>query len=401
MNNKRIPGFQWAMIVFLFFIIAYVLPIILKDFQGSLPYKSFVFDITAIAPFIGALFCLLIFKHKRLQLGGLKFTIGLKTIERILLALILPLTILAVAMVSFNILADSFILLQAEDFSVSLTTIIIGQLITAMLIEFGFRSYLQNIVENRIYTFFASILVGILYSIWNLNLSFGMTFAAYNFLYTFAFSMIIGELIRGTKGRTIYIATLFHFVMSFGLVFLFNEELGNVFAMKVIALSTVAVGVVYLLITMIIRVILYFFTKRNLDEIEENNYMDHLDDESHLDVNDTPAETEQATNDYEPASADTSSTVHDEQDEMNSTHQENDDTSSTVATASQDNNIAKNVANDTETTSHQLHQSEEIEPSLNEDESQTSTDDEPTNDNTETQNQRSSFFLKSKRRNQR
>lgn len=401
MNNKRIPGFQWAMIVFLFFIIAYVLPIILKDFQGSLPYKSFVFDITAIAPFIGALFCLLIFKHKRLQLGGLKFTIGLKTIERILLALILPLTILAVAMVSFNILADSFILLQAEDFSVSLTTVIIGQLITAMLIEFGFRSYLQNIVENRIYTFFASILVGILYSIWNLNLSFGMTFAAYNFLYTFAFSMIIGELIRGTKGRTIYIATLFHFVMSFGLVFLFNEELGNVFAMKVIALSTVAVGVVYLLITMIIRVILYFFTKRNLDEIEENNYMDHLDDESHLDVNDTPAETEQATNDYEPASADTSSTVHDEQDEMNSTHQENDDTSSTVATASQDNNIAKNVANDTETTSHQLHQSEEIEPSLNEDESQTSTDDELTNDNTETQNQRSSFFLKSKRRNRR
>ena len=401
MNNKRIPGFQWAMIVFLFFIIAYVLPIILKDFQGSLPYKSFVFDITAIAPFIGALFCLLIFKHKRLQLGGLKFTIGLKTIERILLALILPLTILAVAMVSFNILADSFILLQAEDFSVSLTTVIIGQLITAMLIEFGFRSYLQNIVENRIYTFFASILVGILYSIWNLNLSFGMTFAAYNFLYTFAFSMIIGELIRGTKGRTIYIATLFHFVMSFGLVFLFNEELGNVFAMKVIALSTVAVGVVYLLITMIIRVILYFFTKRNLDEIEENNYMDHLDDESHLDVNDTPAETEQATNDYESASADTSSTVHDEQDEMNSTHQENDDTSSTVATASQDNNIAKNVANDTETTSHQLHQSEEIEPSLNEDESQTSTDDEPTNDNTETQNQRSSFFLKSKRRNRR
>lgn len=401
MNNKRIPGFQWAMIVFLFFIIAYVLPIILKDFQGSLPYKSFVFDITAIAPFIGALFCLLIFKHKRLQLGGLKFTIGLKTIERILLALILPLTILAVAMVSFNILADSFILLQAEDFSVSLTTVIIGQLITAMLIEFGFRSYLQNIVENRIYTFFASILVGILYSIWNLNLSFGMTFAAYNFLYTFAFSMIICELIRGTKGRTIYIATLFHFVMSFGLVFLFNEELGNVFAMKVIALSTVAVGVVYLLITMIIRVILYFFTKRNLDEIEENNYIDHLDDESHLDVNDTPAETEQATNDYEPASADTSSTVHGEQDEMNSTHQENDDTSSTVATASQDNNIAKNVANDTETTSHQLHQSEEIEPSLNEDESQTSTDDEPTNDNTETQNQRSSFFLKSKRRNRR
>ena len=442
MNNKRIPGFQWAMIVFIFFLIAYILPIILKDFQGSLPYKSFVFDITALAPFIGALFCLLIFKHKRLQLGGLKFTIGLKTIERILLALILPLTILAVAMVSFNILADSFILLQAEDFSVSLTTVIIGQLITAMLIEFGFRSYLQNIVENRIYTFFASILVGILYSIWNLNLSFGMTFAAYNFLYTFAFSMIIGELIRGTKGRTIYIATLFHFVMSFGLVFLFNEELGNVFAMKVIALSTVAVGVVYLLITMIIRVILYFFTKRNLDEIEDNNYMDHLDDESHLDVNDKSSATEQALhnneetslnapsivndnqeesnpahhdsdeasstedtpsqdNHIDSASDNAQSSVNDGQKESNTTHHDSDTTASTVDTPSQDNNIAKNVANDTETTSHQPHQSEAIESSPNEDESQTSTDAEPTNDNAEKQNQRSSFFLKSKRRNRR
>ena len=53
--------------------------------------------------------------------------------------------------------------------------------------------------------------------------------------YTFAFSMIVGELIRATNGRTIYIATLFHAAMSFGLVFLFSEEIGDLFSMKVIA----------------------------------------------------------------------------------------------------------------------------------------------------------------------
>ena len=66
--------------------------------------------------------------------------------------------------------------------------------------------------------------------------------------------------------------------MSFGLVFLFNEELGEVFAMKVIALSTAAVAILYILISLIIRSILYFFTKRNLDEVEENNYLDHVND---------------------------------------------------------------------------------------------------------------------------
>lgn len=282
MDKQRIPGFRWAMIIFIFYIISYALPTILKDFQGSLPYKSFVFDLTFIAPFVAVLICLIIFGSKRIQLSGLKFTLGLDTIVRFLLALIIPLVIFIVAMTSFNVFADSFILLQAEDLSVSITTVIVGQLVMAFLIEFAFRSYLQNIVENRVYNLFASIIVGFLYSLWNVNLSFGVTYAVYSFLYGFAFSIIVGELIRGMKGRTIYIATAFHFIMSFGLVFLFNEELGNVFAMKVIALSTVAVGLVYLILSTIVRVILYFFTRRNFDEIEENNYMDHLNDEEEI-----------------------------------------------------------------------------------------------------------------------
>ena len=50
-----------------------------------------------------------------------------------------------------------------------------------------------------------------------------MQYAGYHFLYTFMFSMIVGELIRATKGRTIYILMLpcCNDICSY---FLFSEE---------------------------------------------------------------------------------------------------------------------------------------------------------------------------------
>ncbi|MCD8829937.1 lysostaphin resistance protein A [Staphylococcus gallinarum] len=294
MNTKRIPGFQWAMSIFIFYVIAFALPIILKDFQSKIPFKTFVFEMSVLAPFIAAIICIAVFKHKRAQLGGLKFSLSLKVIERLILALILPLAIFIIAMVSFNVFADSFVLLQSEDLSVSIFSVIIGQLLMAFFVEFGFRSYLQHIVETKISTFFASILVGIMYAIWNINIAFSFEYTLYNLLYSFAFSMIIGELIRSTKGRTIYIATLFHAAMSFGLVFLFNEELGYVFSMKVIAFSTAAVAVVYIILSYIIRIFFYFFTKRNLDEVDDNNYLDHVNE--HSDNNNTTDNTQSLDN---------------------------------------------------------------------------------------------------------
>src|SRR5699024_9910416 len=81
----------------------------------------------------------------------------------------------------------SFVLLQTEDLSVSITAIILGQLVMAFLIEFGFRSYLQNIIETKMNTFFASIIVGLLYSICNIIMYFCLEYIFYFFLYIFFF----------------------------------------------------------------------------------------------------------------------------------------------------------------------------------------------------------------------
>ncbi|MGI2252379.1 CPBP family intramembrane glutamic endopeptidase [Staphylococcus cohnii] len=343
MNKQRISGFQWAIMIFIFFIIAYAAPIILKDLQSTISLKTFVFDLSAIAPFIAALICIIVFSNRKAQLSGLKLTIDLKVIERILLAFILPLVIFLIAMVSFNIFADSFVLLQAEDLSVSITAIILGQLVMAFLIEFGFRSYLQNIIETKMNTFFASIIVGILYSIWNINMVFSLEYTLYGLLYTFAFSMIIGELIRATKGRTIYIATIFHAAMSFGLVFLFNEELGSVFAMKVIALSTSAVAVVYILLSIIIRAILYFFTKRSLDEVDNNNYLDHVNEYSEAPQEEDSSET--------PDDATTKAQVHTEDDEHSesTTSQTEEATDKHINSDDADSKTSTELMDDTDT----------------------------------------------------
>ncbi|CAC5484618.1 TPA: CPBP family intramembrane glutamic endopeptidase SdpC [Staphylococcus aureus] len=308
MKNNKISGFQWAMTIFVFFVITMALSIMLRDFQSVIGVKHFIFEVTDLAPLIAAIICIVIFKYKKVQLAGLKFSISLKVIERILLALILPLIILIIGMYSFNTFADSFILLQSTGLSVPITHILIGHILMAFVVEFGFRSYLQNIVETKMNTFFASIVVGLMYSVFSANTTYGTEFAAYNFLYTFSFSMILGELIRATKGRTIYIATTFHASMTFGLIFLFSEEIGDLFSIKVIAISTAIVAVGYIGLSLIIRGIAYLTTRRNLEELEPNNYLDHVNDDE--ETNHTEAENSSSNiKDVEKTGVATASTI--------------------------------------------------------------------------------------------
>ncbi|GAA5468832.1 lysostaphin resistance protein A [Staphylococcus aureus] len=308
MKNNKISGFQWAMTIFVFFVITMALSIMLRDFQSIIGVKHFIFEVTDLAPLIAAIICILVFKYKKVQLAGLKFSISLKVIERLLLALILPLIILIIGMYSFNTFADSFILLQSTVLSVPITHILIGHILMAFVVEFGFRSYLQNIVETKMNTFFASIVVGLMYSVFSANTTYGTEFAAYNFLYTFSFSMILGELIRATKGRTIYIATTFHASMTFGLIFLFSEEIGDLFSIKVIAISTAIVAVGYIGLSLIIRGIVYLTTRRNLEELEPNNYLDHVNDDE--ETNHTEAEKSSSNiKDAEKTGVATASTV--------------------------------------------------------------------------------------------
>lgn len=130
-----------------------------------------------------------------------------------------------IGMFCFNTFADSFILLQTSDLSVSLITILIGHLLMAFVTNLVSVHTYKVFLNLRWTHSFASIIVGVIYSIFTANTTYGIEYAGYHFLYTFMFSMIIGELIRATHGRTIYIATIFHAAMTFALVFFSVKKL--------------------------------------------------------------------------------------------------------------------------------------------------------------------------------
>lgn len=311
MNHSRISGFQWAMTIFVFFVIAYASPVILRDFQEASGLKNFVFSLNSLGPFIAAIICLLIFKHKKEQLEGFKLGINLKVIERLLLALTIPFVIFIIGMYSFNTFADSFILLQAKDLSESIWTILIGHLFMAFFIEFGFRSYLLNIVERRLPFLFANIGVSLLYLIWDVNTAFGMPYTMYSAIYVFSFSMIVGELVRGTGGHSIYIATLFHAFMSFAKVFFFSEEIGDVFSMQVLAYATAAIAVIVIVVSLIKRLLTprhkgddddtpMFYDQQREHDIEETDNEAHHHETRHHALNNHNHEHAHVNEPHEP-----------------------------------------------------------------------------------------------------
>ena len=67
-ENNKISGFQWAMTIFVFFVITMALSIMLRDFQSVIGVKHFIFEVTDLAPLIAAIICIVIFKYKRFSL---------------------------------------------------------------------------------------------------------------------------------------------------------------------------------------------------------------------------------------------------------------------------------------------------------------------------------------------
>ncbi|SUK46751.1 Lysostaphin resistance protein A [Staphylococcus aureus] len=52
MKNNKISGFQWAMTIFVFFVISMALSIMLRDFQSIIGVKHFIFEVTDLAPLL-------------------------------------------------------------------------------------------------------------------------------------------------------------------------------------------------------------------------------------------------------------------------------------------------------------------------------------------------------------
>ena len=90
--------------------------------------------------------------------------------------------------------------------------------------------------------------------------------------------------------------------------------------MKVIAISTTLVGVVFIVLSLIIRAIVYKTTKQSLEEVEPNNYLDHTEEDDFEGVNNRSKEADSEKENVEKPKDESHSAVDSEQ-----THTDNSD----------------------------------------------------------------------------
>jgi membrane protease YdiL (CAAX protease family) len=127
--------------------------------------------------------------------------------------------------------------------------ILIAQFIGAAGEELGWRCFLQPTFQTRMNKIIASNLVGFLWGIWHVGIfDQGWLYVLSFLLFTISISIILGELLSRTRDNNLIIATFIHTLINLGLLLLFKEESGNLFAMSTFAISSFIVAITIMFI---------------------------------------------------------------------------------------------------------------------------------------------------------
>lgn len=122
--------------------------------------------------------------------------------------------------------------------------IVVAQLVGACGEEVGWRCFLQPLLRSRLGTVASSVVVGVLWGAWHVQVFAQAPLYAAGFLMaTVAMSVVLGVALEGTGGwRRLLLAGGFHALVNIGLLLFLNEESGTVLPMVCFGLSCLAVA---------------------------------------------------------------------------------------------------------------------------------------------------------------
>jgi membrane protease YdiL (CAAX protease family) len=238
----------YVLAVVVFYIVTSIAALLLGMIQPATHIPEIIIQLTQFGPTIGVISVILIFSKKlNLRLAkSLKF--NSIVLKRLLIAVLLVAEIFALSIVWFKINGHDIVYSNPSSLSQPFLLILIAQFIGAAGEEFGWRCFLQPFLQSRIGVLLSSIIVGLLWGLWHVGIfAQGAAFAGFFLLMAIALSIIMGELLRHSKGNNLFISTTFHALINIGLLLLFNEEDGDVFAMGTVAVVCTLVSIsVYL-----------------------------------------------------------------------------------------------------------------------------------------------------------
>ncbi|MER6473226.1 CPBP family intramembrane glutamic endopeptidase [Streptomyces collinus] len=122
--------------------------------------------------------------------------------------------------------------------------IVVAQLVGACGEEVGWRCFLQPLLRSRMGTVASSVVVGVLWGAWHVQVFAQAPLYAAGFLVaTVAMSVVLGVALEGTGGwRRLLLAGGFHALVNIGLLLFLDEESGAVLPMVCFGLSCLAVA---------------------------------------------------------------------------------------------------------------------------------------------------------------
>ncbi|MGS0527706.1 CPBP family intramembrane glutamic endopeptidase [Zobellia nedashkovskayae] len=173
-----------------------------------------------IAPAIGFLIIILLFKDIRLpietDLNSLIITITI-------LALVIPLILLGISFLIGNSVGLKTEL--TKDLTSLIPVMIIGIIIGSIGEEIGWRSFLQPTLEKNNSVLLASIFVGLIWGLWHIgHYKNGFLFMIAFLIFTISASIMLSLILKDTK-HNIIISVFFHISINLGFIIFFKNSL--------------------------------------------------------------------------------------------------------------------------------------------------------------------------------
>lgn len=207
--------------IVLFVLITFLATALLAAFQQKINLDFNKIILPQLAPMIGFLMMILLYKDLRVPIGYyFNKIIAFKS----LLVLVFPFFLI---FVSFFIGKLAGLEIERTDNFSLLFSIIIGMLIGSIGEELGWRSFLQPILERENSVLISSIITGLIWGMWHIgHYKNGILFMIGFLIFTVSASILLALILKGSD-YSIIISTIFHLSINIGFFTFFKNSLTN------------------------------------------------------------------------------------------------------------------------------------------------------------------------------
>jgi membrane protease YdiL (CAAX protease family) len=205
-----------------------------------------ILQLVQFAPAVAVGLVLVVFRgpaRPRLVIGGGTWSSAVAGLLRLVAAAV---AVFALCSAAYVVVGQHMSVLRIGDLAAPLAVTVLAQWIGACGEELGWRCLLQPLLERRWPTVTASVVVGLLWGAWHIQVFTHGAFFALGFLLgTVALSVIMGVSIRRRPGHNLLFASVLHLLINLGLLFAMDEENGQAVPMVAFGVACVTVCAVF------------------------------------------------------------------------------------------------------------------------------------------------------------